>query len=285
MKKFQKIILIAFPLLIFSHIAFASVLSINIDKNKIEKGGISLVSVQLDTKLNSINTIEGDLKYDKNYLKIEKINIGNSFISFWVEKPSVINEGIIHFSGIVPGGVTITQGDVFSVIFRGLNEGQANITLENMNLFLNDGIGTKDEVKINNTNLIITKNTIQNEEQIISNDKTKPEKFTIERSRSRYIYDNKWFIVFSTQDKGGGVDHYDVCEFIKNNCVKGDSPYLLKYQTPFYRVVVRAYDMDGNIRDMTIVSNWLILIIVLLVGGIIYFILYIYRRYLYKYRV
>lgn len=285
MKKIQKIIIISFVLFAFTHNVYASVLSINTDKNEIQTGGLANIVIKLDTENKSINTVEGDLIYDKNLLKVEQINIGNSFVSFWVEKPSVINEGKIHFSGIVPGGIATSSGDIFTVIFRGSRVGKASISLANMNLFLNDGVGTKDEVSVNNTNLIITQNTTKNEEQITKNDTTPPKIFTIERTRNIYVYDNKWYLAYSTQDKESGVDYYEVCEFTRRNCIKADSPYLLKYQTPFYRVIVRAYDIDGNRQDIVLTSGWLVTIIVLLIVGFVYLGLYLYHRYLHKYRV
>lgn len=284
MKKI-KLTIIILCILFVSDVASASSVNLTVEKSNIKTGELSTINVQLDTKLNSINTVEGDLVYDKNFLKVEKINIGSSFISFWVEKPNFVNEGRIHFSGIVPGGITIAQGDVFSVIFRGVNEGKTGITLENINLFLNDGEGTKDTVAVNNSSLNITQNTTQVEEQIIANDKTKPEKFTTERTRNIYIYDNKWYLVYSAQDKGTGINYYEVCEFSRQNCIKSESPHLLKYQTPFYRVIVRAVDADGNARESILLSKWLILVIVLLIVGLVFCILYIYRRYLRKYRV
>ena len=109
---------------------------------------------------------------------------------------------------------------------------------------------------------------------VILKDSIIPEKFIITRTKDSSIYDNKYFLVFSTTDKESGIDHYQVCEFF--SCVAGESPFLLQNQTPFYFVAVNAYDMNGNFISSTLTSIWLILLIVLLLPiiGILAFIFY-----------
>lgn len=281
MKKYKFILITLVAYLLFvSNFVHASVLNINVDKNEIQKGGLNTVHINLDTEQNLINAIEGDLVYSNKDLIIEKVNIGSSFVSFWVEQPKINVDGRIHFSGIVPGGIAVSKGEVFSVTVRGVIDGQTNIKLENVNLLLNDGQGSKDEAKTKDINFTITENLNGEEEKIGSNDTTKPEKFTVERTKSPYIYDNQWFVVFSTQDKGVGIDYYEVCEFVKSNCVKADSPYLLQHQTPFFRVIVRAYDTDSNMRSVVLISRWLVFVVFVffvLIGSIF---LYLRHRYL-----
>ncbi len=287
MNKFKKTTFIVFALLILfcAQNVHASSLNLVLDKTQIITGGLSNLSVILDTKGQLINTIEGDLVYDTNILKIEQVNIGSSFISFWVDKPVVENTGRVHFSGVVPGGVSLTTGEVFSVIFRGVSSGNNNFKLENVNLFINDGEGSKDEVKLQNVSLSILQNTNGVIEEIQNNDKIKPEKFKVFRTKDVSIFDNQYFLAFGTQDKGVGVAYYEVCEYLVKNCEQSESPYLLKYQNPFYYIVVSAYDINGNVRKSTLISNWLILSIVLLIILIFYTKSLSFRRYLRKFKV
>lgn len=285
MKNFLKLSIVVFTFLTFTYNVQASSLNVSLDKGEVKTGNISHVSVILDTKGSQINTVEGDLVYDTNLLKIEQINTGDSFISFWIEKPTMNNNGTIHFAGLVPGGLSIQEGNVFSVLFRGLNEGEGNISLSNIGLFLNDGQGSKDEASLQNATVKVVKNTEGTFDKLDNQDKVSPEKFSITRTHDPSIFENKWFVVFDTQDKGTGIDHYRVCEFYKMQCVDGASPFVLKYQNPFYYITVYAYDLNNNVQKVSLVSNWLILIIIILISSLLYVGFRLYRRYLRKYKV
>ena len=168
--KLKLVILVIFTFF-YSHNVLAANFDLNIDKNILKSGEVSTLTINLDTEGQSINTIEGDLKYNNNFLKAEIINMGGSFINFWVEKPELKNEGIIHFSGITPGGISTMKGELFKVIFRGENVGTTNLSLENINLFLNDGKGTIVSTKSNSVYLKITENAGGTSLPILVNDK------------------------------------------------------------------------------------------------------------------
>ena len=154
MKKFKFIFVIV--LLFVADKSFAASLSLESD-SKIKPESTTFTStVYLNTEGEQINTLEGDLSYDKSLLQIEVINTGSSFVSFWVEKPENKIPGLIHFSGITPGGVLVNKGEVFQVVFRAKAIGLAKLSLNNVSTFLNDGKGTvvkntvfNDSIKIN----------------------------------------------------------------------------------------------------------------------------------------
>jgi len=58
--------------------------------------------------------------------------------------------------------------------------------------------------------------------------------------------DGKYFLVFSTQDKGSGVDHYEVREGRFGGFSEVSSPYILKYQSLDKKIFVKAIDKFGN---------------------------------------
>ena len=265
---------ILFLLLFLSNSVLASNLSINTDLKTIKVGEIFTATLNLDTNGESINTVEGDLVYDKNILNVEKISIGNSFVNFWIEKPDTKVPGTIHFSGITPGGVVLAKGEVFSVIFRGDAEGDVVLSLNNVNLFINDGKGTASKAKTSGINVKIAKNLDGIAQPVISKDVVIPEKFTITRTQDPSIYNDRYFIVFNSGDKGSGIDHYQVCEYW--SCVDEESPYLLKFQNAFYYITVRAYDGDGNIRIARMISPYLFSLLVLFI--FVFFLFF--RRYL-----
>ena len=247
----------------FSHSVFAANLNVSIDQAVVNQGDVFTATISLNTGDQSINTVEGDLKYNEKNIKIESVNIGNSFVNLWIEKPNAQIPGDIHFSGITPGGIITRDGEIFKVTFRTQIEGDVKLSLDNINLYLNDGKGSPVLAKINNADIKINKEKNLNNTVVALNDKVPPEKFNITRTKDESIFNNNYFIVFSTVDKESGVDHYQVCEFF--NCITAESPFLLKDQTPFYYIRVKAYDLNGNYISSTIVSMWLILLIILLI--------------------
>jgi len=273
-----KLVIIFIFAFFFSRNVLAASLELNTDKNTLQENGTFTLTLSLDTEGDSINTIEGDLKYDENFVKPETLNIGNSFVSFWVEKPDFETPGIIHFSGVTPGGISAPSSEVFEVVFRTKNAGDTSLSLENVNLFLNDGKGSTVEAKIKNADIKINQGENSNETvNPTLPDKIPPEKFSIIRAESPSLFDNKYFIAFSTVDKGSGVDYYQVCEFF--GCVKASSPFLLRNQTPFYYIRVKAYDMNGNSISSSLVSLWFILAFVLIFLVLFMLVFYFYRRY------
>jgi hypothetical protein len=268
----------------FENSVFASSLSLDVAKSSFQEGEVFVVDISLNTEGESINTIEGGLKYDASLINAEAVNIGSSFVSLWMSKPDVKSEGIIRFSGIIPGGIVTSEGELFKVVFKTKKIGKADIFLENVNLFLNNGIGTIISPKIKNVNININKGkSTDTISDVVLSDKESPEKFVITRTKDQSIYDNKWFIAFNAVDKGLGVDHYRVCEFYK--CMTGESPFILWNQTPFYRIVVSAYDMNGNYTSSTLTSPYLVLLLLALILIIFILFVFFYRRYLFSNRV
>ncbi|OGI95063.1 hypothetical protein A2917_01640 [Candidatus Nomurabacteria bacterium RIFCSPLOWO2_01_FULL_42_17] len=254
--------LIFFSFFLLASQASAATLSLDLEKKEAKIGEIVNLTIFLNTEGQSINTIEGDLRYDASLLQAEAVNIGGSFISFWIEQPDLKTPGTIHFSGITPGGISATSGEAFGIIFRAQKEGNTILSLNNVNLFLNDGEGSRAQAKIMNASFKISGNVVGTPESVAIIDTVPPEKFKIVRARDVSIYDNKWFAAFSTLDKISGVDRYIICEFW--SCTLEESPYLLKNQTSFYRIKVNAYDQNGNSTSATLTSPYLVLIILLL---------------------
>src|SRR5207247_2300689 len=101
-------------------------------------------------------------------------------------------------------------------------------------------------------------------------DTVPPEPFEPQISRNPNIFNGKYFLSFAAQDKGSGIDHYEVCEDIGyriqdlgkiiarflniksyslNSCfVTAESPYQLQDQTLKSVIFVKAIDKAGNER-------------------------------------
>ena len=109
-------------------------------------------------------------------------------------------------------------------------------------------------------------------------DTDSPESFKPIITQSPDVFNGKYFLVFVTQDKGSGIDHYEVSEGGGKFMVAA-SPYLLKNQKLNKKITVMAIDKSGNKRTVIVSSenaipwykNYLILVI-LIIGSILIYI-------------
>lgn len=218
-----------------------------------------LVGIFLNTEKQSINAIEGRLTFPDNLLEIKEIRNGDSVINFWVEKPHIIQSGALAFSGITPGGVSAPRTPLFSIIFHVKKAGKGSLAIDSARILQNDGKGTEAKVKTESFSLSITetKSLASSVEKIV--DIETPEDFKPIIGKDPNIFDGKYFIVFATQDKGSGIDHYEVDEGGSNSYTIAESPYVLRDQSLTKKVYIKAVDKNGNQRVVTLEARnrWL----------------------------
>src|SRR3990167_1755563 len=253
MKKILFILLsIAF---LFPYHLFAAEVSFDTTSQDIKVNQLFKVGVFINTDEESINAIEGKIIFPQDLLEIKKINDGNSIINFWIEKPKSATGGQIAFSGIVPGGYNDSRGLIFSITFLAKKEGGGAIEFSGVKALRNDGKGTEAPLTISNFQFLISNPPAGEPVPQITIPKTEdrnpPEEFTPQIAADPAIFDGKWFLVFATQDKGSGIDHYEVCEG-KRKCVTAENPYFLQNQDLDEGIVVKAIDKSGNERVATI---------------------------------
>lgn len=217
------------------------------------------VDLLLNTENKEINAVEGKVIFPENLLELKEIRDGNSIVNFWIEGPRVESANQIIFSGITPGGYMGETGLIFSVIFQTKNGGEGTIEIHEAKTLLNDGKGTKASITTSNFQLLISKETSLSQippTKII--DTNPPESFEPVIGQDPEIFDGKYFLVFLTQDKGSGTDHYEILEKEQKNSIRslikkdewqvGESPYLLKDQRLKSYIYVKAVDRAGNQR-------------------------------------
>jgi hypothetical protein len=207
------------------------------------------VDLILDTQGEEINAIEGKIAFPENLLEIKEIRDGNSIINFWIERPSISQ---MVFSGIIPGGY-LGEGFIFSAIFQTKKEGEGIVGIQDAKILLNDGSGTSARLSIFNFQFNIKEAGIPKEVRIPGiQDNYPPEEFKPEITQNAEMFGGKYFLVFATQDKGAGIDHYEVCEGSKRKCAVSESPYVLKDQKLKSYIYVKAVDKAGNERIITV---------------------------------
>ena len=236
------------------------------------------VAVNVDAG-KSINAIQAVISVPKELTPVD-ITEGNSIITFWVEKPNFDESSrLLTFSGIIPGGFQEEKASLLIVKFKTTKEqeGKAVLTFnkEKTKIYLHTSEGVEDSLELESLTLLIAKGKKNIGVEIADNDP--PENFKPEISRDPNIFENRRFLVFATQDKGAGVDHYEVCEGSKTKCAIAESPYLLHYQKLNKKIFVKAVDKSGNERIAILLPQkqspwyqnyWIIGIIVLVVIAI-----------------
>lgn len=210
--------------------------------------------INLDVLLNSdegLNAIEGSLLVNSPLIEIKDVNDGNSIISLWIDGPK-LESGKIIFAGAVPGGFVGQNGKLFSVKVLFKSAGSAKISFSNLKGFMNDGEGTPLSLsgsartfRILNTGEATTDMT---------DDQVSPEDFTPIIGKDDQIFGGQYFVTFTTNDKGSGIDYYEVAEkkgiFKPGNLEWQEtaSPHLLADQGLDSWIFVKAVDKQGNER-------------------------------------
>lgn len=301
MTKIQKlkIALIACVLSLITTPVLAAEVSFDTKTQEIKAGQLFEVGVFINTDNEEINAIEGKIIFPQDLLEIKKINDGNSIINFWIEKPKSASDGQtrlpvgqVAFSGIVPGGYNDSQGLILAITFLAKKEGNGAIEFNGVKVLRNDGKGTEALLTISNFQFLISKPPAGEQVPQITAPKTEdrnpPEEFIPQIAADPVIFEGKWFLVFATQDKGSGIDHYEVCEG-KGKCVIAESPYLLQNQDLDEAIVVKAVDKGGNERVATVPPQksraWYKnypLPVILIIAGIVF--VYLIWKFLWKKR-
>jgi hypothetical protein len=268
-KLVKKILFLGLVLSFLPIFTFSATLYLEPKEETHKLGDHFAVKIRIDPEGECINTIAVDLSFPKNILLVEGINLGDSIINIWVEKPSSLDikkineEGKIYFAGGIPGGfcgripgdpgstniVAEIRFFIPSMIVGEVQEQEAEIKLlETSQVFLNDGRGTQATMNLKSSKIKITPERggeINEWRQKLLEDTIPPESFEIQIQKDPAIFDGKYFIIFQTTDKETGVDYYMVKEGEREWRV-AKNPYLLENQNLDEEIKVKAVDRAGN---------------------------------------
>ncbi|MDD5251425.1 MAG: cohesin domain-containing protein [Patescibacteria group bacterium] len=209
------------------------------------------VGLFLNTENEDVNAVEGKVVFPEHLLELKGIYDGNSIINLWIERPNAKN-GEILFSGIVPGGYLGKKGPIFSVVFQSKQEGSGSIEIQDMRALLNDGNGTGAHTTVSDVQFSVSKQTSASPPAVVEKkDTDRPEIFKPIVTINPTVFDGKYFLVFATQDKGSGIDRYEIREG-DGPFILARSPYLLQNQNLDKEITVKAVDRSGNVRTVTV---------------------------------
>lgn len=218
-----------------------------------------IVDVVAATEAEPVNTFAGEIVIPP-VATLKDVRDGNSAINFWLEKPTFSGGGTISFSGIVPGGYRGDRGFLFSLVLEPGAVGSGEVRFTNASMLLNDGAGTRLDVSTEPVRVSVQSSTFTSPEgdsTIPVPDTEIPEDFKPEIGRDPALFDNRWFVAFSTQDKDSGLDRYELQESARSSPTEGGwkvavSPALLEDQTLRSYIHIKAVDKEGNERVATV---------------------------------
>ncbi len=235
--------------------AYAADMRIVSEHIKIARGDQFATTLFLDTKGETLNAFEGTVGFPENLLALKEIRDGDSLVNFWIERPgSAMRPGEIRFSGITPGGYRGDRGALFSLVFEAQNAGSGSIAIHGAKTFRHDGQGTVLDISVFPFAFLISPEAGREPRRVAeADDPYPPESFIPEVSRDPALFDGKWFVAFTTQDKGSSVDHYEIQErraadAASNQWRVTESPYVLADQQLRSFIFVKAVDRKGNTR-------------------------------------
>ncbi len=290
LKKVSSLILLTF--MVFPITASGAVLYIDPDAGVVSPDQMFSVDIRVDEQGECLNVFDVKLHYPADMVEATSVSRGRSILSLWTVEPFIDNnKGEIKFTGGVPGGYCgRIPGDpeltnvLATIVFQPLGHqgfsGNVEIVFdERSSVLLSDGLGTFAETQFINASYETGEEATVNADEwleVIREDGRPPVSFDVILMQDESVFEGKYYIVFSTTDKGSGLSHYEVKEedidregFIRGSreealFERAQSPYLLKDQTLNSRITVRAVDNVGNHRvafltpdeDLRISDDW-----------------------------
>jgi len=287
---------------LFSSSAFAVELYLESSQPEYAPNETFSVDIRLNvTPPENVTAIEGYLKFDNQSLKAIDFLTGNSVLMF-IETPKINQEqGIVSFSSIIPGGYTgrlpgdpgesNLLGKIIFQVQKTINPQTSIYFLDNSRVLLNAGEEAKTNLVFKPLDIQISSqevafNPLDDLAKIKEEDKIPPEEFKPEIVK----IDDKYFLVFNSQDKQSGIDHYEI-RFFKSNILgqlhqislteKAVNPHLLNISEIKNIIEVKAIDKAGNERIATLYPQiqikwyknywlWSIILLIIILGYIIY---------------
>lgn len=252
------------PILLFALcmplFTFAAEIRLDSHRAEVKTGEQFIVDVIVHSE-EPLNAVEGKFSFPADMLSVREIRDGNSVVNFWVEKPHIEPSGTVSFSGITPGGFSGPNNFVFAVVFEAKSEGEVTLTLQETTALRNDGAGTKEPVSIRNVDIVVELGDSKIRRESFS-DIEPPEDFMPIVSSNQNLFEGKQILIFSAQDKGSGIERYEVREFrfsflsFLSPWTRAESPSVLKDQDLKSHIAVKAIDHLGNERISIITPRY-----------------------------
>jgi len=251
----MKNIILSFFILLFTFCIFqkteAALLYFNPNQKEAALGEIFPIEVLLDAEGQNLNAVEVKVGTQDDKLKLKDWSDGGSIINYWAVRPVIDESGNLMFQGGIVGGFKGKDGKLLTLYYETLEPGTTSISLQAFSAaYLNDGKGTKANLKFNNAAINVS-STPTEKAPVSIIDTTPPETLEVQISSSKDVYDGQYFIVFAAQDNDSGLDYIEIKEG-DEPWARAESPYLLKNQKLNKDILIKAVDKNGNTRIETL---------------------------------
>lgn len=257
-------ITLLFFILVFSSlpsVVLAAEFFLETDKTRLEVGDEVIITAIVSTQ-EAANAIEGELVFTPGQFTVKKLYTGGSVLTFWINYPKERLSDTVSFSGITPGGFTGAYEKVLEIHLVADRAGTSTITFANMRLLAHDGLGS--DISYDKRPLVLrveeSSDTDRESSDIVDTDP--PEPFTPIITSNPDLFDGKSVLIFTTQDKQTGIDSYYVKEYkyrlqrYFSLWQEVESPYVLRDQTGKSFVEVKAIDIAGNERVVSVLPSF-----------------------------
>ncbi len=235
--------------------ALAAVIKVESDFSSLHVGDIFTVDLIASSEGQIFNAVEVEVLFPVELLEYVSNDDGESVINLWIDKPRYHDLNLISFSGITPGGFSGTEIKLMSFTFKVVKVGQGNIEINQANLLVHDGLGTPAAVTKQNLHIAVSEGA----SDIVVNtfDDERPEAFMPEIIQDTDVFSGAYTLIFATEDKGSGLDHYEVKEGWFSLYHEATSPYRLENQTLDKKIFIKAVDGLQNERvEILYPQNW-----------------------------
>lgn len=244
---FKNVFKFTIVVLFLLNFSFTHASSVNFSTQKFKDSNDKfLIEFNINTESESINAIEGRLIIPESGFDVKDINDGNSSVNFWLEKPRLENNKYIVFSGIIPGGLTGDNKNLFKITIKQDQSTKGEVKVDYIKAIKNSSGVSYSNVKLNNLKLPIITNTILNDSDTSIKDVVQPELFTPIISKINTSLNKQKVLIFATQDKGSGINHYEVKENYFDKFKTVESPYVLNKAMYVSKIYIKAVDNNKN---------------------------------------
>lgn len=261
---------------------FAATVKVESDFRNFHVGDVFSLEIVVDTEEKTVNAVDVTVQFPAEFLTYQEYDDGASVLNVWIDKPAFNMFNQIHLAGITPGGFNGNTVQIITLLFKVIQTGQGNVDITAAKFLLHDGEGTEATVTVQNLHLASTEG--ESNIRVFTVDDELPESFTPTILFDPDVYNGQAVLIFSTKDKGSGLDHFKIKEGMFGNYIKSESPYLIKYQDLDRKIFIKAIDKNGNERTEILYPQttqpWYkqVLIISILIGCVLIFIP-LYRRF------
>lgn len=124
----RKLLLMTILLWCLPFVSKAAIVSFSPRDKAVEQNETVEVSMWLDSELEIITAVQGEITYPKDLLQVEDIILGGSALDVWAVEPQVAEEsGRIIFSGGVSEGGYVINAKIFTIFFSCIKTGEAMV--------------------------------------------------------------------------------------------------------------------------------------------------------------